>query len=178
MNKKINFKNVINKIIGIIFNLLIAIVFVLIIIGIYYLVQIRILKNNYGNIFGYTFFEVATGSMADTIEIGDVVVVEITKEIQEDDIIVYQDGDNFITHRLLEIKDNGELITKGDANNTEDDPISNEQVLGKVIKIIPNLGIIKNALLSPKVLILITILIILLGISFKITSKTEEKSKN
>lgn len=178
MNKKINFKNVINKIIGIIFNLLIAIVFVLIIIGIYYLVQIRILKNNYGNIFGYTFFEVATGSMADTIEIGDVVVVEITKEIQEDDIIVYQDGDNFITHRLLEIKDNGELITKGDANNTEDDPISNEQVLGKVIKIIPNLGIIKNALLSPKVLILITILIILLGISFKITSKTEEESKN
>ena len=178
MNKKINFKNVINKIIGIIFNLLIAIVFVLIIIGIYYLVQIRILKNNYGNIFGYTFFEVATGSMADTIEIGDVVVVEITKEIQEDDIIVYQDGDNFITHRLLEIKDNGELITKGDANNTEDDPISNEQVLGKVIKIIPSLGIIKNALLSPKVLILITILIILLGISFKITSKTEEKSKN
>lgn len=178
MNKKINFKNVINKIIGIIFNLLIAIVFVLIIIGIYYLVQIRILKNNYGNIFGYTFFEVATGSMADTIEIGDVVVVEITKEIQEDDIIVYQDGDNFITHRLLEIKDNGELITKGDANNTEDDPISNKQVLGKVIKIIPNLGIIKNALLSPKVLILITILIILLGISFKITSKTEEESKN
>ena len=144
MNKKINFKNVINKIIGIIFNLLIAIVFVLIIIGIYYLVQIRILKNNYGNIFGYTFFEVATGSMADTIEIGDVVVVEITKEIQEDDIIVYQDDDNFITHRLLEIKDNGELITKGDANNTEDDPISNEQVLGKVIKIIPSLGIIKN----------------------------------
>ena len=43
------------------------------------------MKNNYGNIFGYTFFEVATGSMADTIEIGDVVVVEITKEIQEDE---------------------------------------------------------------------------------------------
>ena len=178
MNKKINFKNIINKIIGIIFNLLIAMVFVLIIIGIYYLLQIKVFGNDYGNIFGYTFFEVATGSMADTIEIGDAVIVEITKEVQEDDIIVYQDGENFITHRLIEINENGELITKGDANNTEDDPISKEQVLGKVIKIIPNLGIIKNAILSPKVLILITILIILLGISFKITSKTEEESKN
>ena len=178
MNKKNNFKIVINKIIGIIFNLLIAVVLVLIIIGIYYLVQIKVLKNNYGNIFGYTFFEVATGSMADTIEVGDAVIVKVTKEVQEDDIIVYKDGDNFITHRLIEINDNGELITKGDANNTEDDPITKEQVLGKVIKIIPKLGIIKNAILSPRVLILITILIILLGISFKITSKTEEKSKD
>lgn len=178
MNNKINLKAVINRIIGIILNLLLVLVFILIIIGVYYLMQIKVFGNKYGNIFGYTFFEVATGSMADTIEIGDAVVVKITKDIEDNDIIVYQEGDNFITHRLIEKNDNGELITRGDANNSEDAPITEDQVLGKVIKIIPKLGIIKNAILSPKVLVLITILIILLGVAFKITSKTDEESEN
>jgi len=177
MSRKTKVKKIINKIAGIILNILLIFVSLFIIIGIYYLLQIKILNNIYANIFGYTFFEVATGSMADTIEIGDVVVVKITKDIQENDIIVYQEEDNFITHRLIRINENGEWITKGDANNTKDSPIQETQVLGKVIQIIPKLGIWRKAILSPQVMILIITLIILLGIALKITTNTEEKDE-
>ena len=63
------------------------------------------------------------------------------------------------------------------ANNAEDKPINESQVLGKVTYIIPKLGIWRKAILSPQVLILIASLIILLGIAFKITTNTEEKDE-
>lgn len=175
MSEKNKIKKNINKIVSIILNILLIFVSLLIIVGIYYLIQIKVLNNPYANIFGYTFFEVATGSMSGTIEIGDVVIAEITKEVKENDIIVYQEEDNFITHRLIRKNENGEWIAKGDANNTEDSPIQESQVLGKVVYSIPKLGILRRAILSPQVLILITILIILLGVAFKITTNTEEK---
>lgn len=177
MKNKTKVKNIINKISGIFLNILIIIETLLIIIGIYYLVQIKILNNSYANIFGFTFFEVATGSMADTIQIGDAVIVKITNDVKENDIIVYKEDDDFITHRLIEINENGDFVTKGDANNTEDKPISESQVLGKVIYIIPKLGIWRRAILSPQVLILITTLVILLGVALKITTNTEEKDE-
>lgn len=177
MDKKNKIKKITSKIAGMILNTLIAIVTLLIIIGIYYLVQIKILNNEYANIFGYTFFEVATGSMADTIKIGDAVIVELTKEVNENDIIVYQEENNFITHRLIKKNKSGEIVTKGDANNSEDKPINESQIIGKVIFIIPKLGILRKAILVPKVLILITTLIILLGITIKITTNTEEKNE-
>lgn len=177
MKNKTKVKNIINKISGIFLNILIIIVTLLIIIGIYYLVQIKILNNSYANIFGFTFFEVATGSMADTIQIGDAVIVKITNDVKENDIIVYKEENNFITHRLIEKDEDGKLVTKGDANNSEDKPIESSQVLGKVIYIIPKLGTLRKAILSPQVLILITTLIILLGVALKITTNTEEKNE-
>ncbi len=36
----------------------------------------------------------------------------------------------FITHRIVEVG-NGTYITKGDANNTEDKPVEQEQIIGK-----------------------------------------------
>ena len=175
--KETKAKKVVNKIIGIVLNILLIIVTLIILVGIYYLVQIKVFNNDYANIFGYTFFEVATGSMADTIEIGDVVIVELTADVRKNDIIVYKEEENFITHRLIDINENGEFITKGDANNTEDKPVNETQVLGKVTYIIPKLGIWRKAILSPQVLILIASLIILLGIAFKITTNTEEKDE-
>ena len=161
-------------IIGHILDVLLFIVFILIIIGIYYIVQIKVFQNDYSNLFGYTFFEVATGSMSDTIEIGDVVIVKITKEVNENDIIVYKEKENFITHRLIE-KDGDKLVAKGDANNSEDKPITEEQILGKVIYIIPKLGTWRKILLNPEVIGLIIILLFLLGIVFQISTKTDKE---
>ena len=127
--------------------------------------------------FGFTFFEVATGSMKDAIQIGDGVLVEITKDVKENDIIVYKEEENFITHRLVEINENGELITKGDANNAKDQPIKIDKVLGKVVYILPKIGILKKTILSKQVLILILTLIILLGVALKITTNLEEKDE-
>jgi len=162
------------KVISFILNILLTIVTIVIIIGFYYIYQIKIVQNDYANLFGYTFFEVATASMHPTIEIGDVVITQITKDVKENDIIVYIDGESIITHRLIEINDN-ELIAKGDANNSEDKPIGKDMVLGKVTKIIPKLGTWRKVFTSTEVVGLIIVLITLFGIVFIWPSNTEEK---
>ena len=163
------------KIVSFILNVLLTIVTIVIIIGFYYIYQIKIVQNDYANLFGYTFFEVATASMFPTIEIGDVVIVELTQEVKPNDIIVYIDGESIITHRLIEKNDN-ELIAKGDANNSEDKPIQKDMVLGKVIKIMPKIGIWRKIFTSSEVVGLVIVLMILFGLAISFFSKSEEKN--
>ena len=161
---------------GCILNILIMVVVVITIIGLYYMAQVKILNKDYANIFGYTFFEVATGSMTNTINIGDIVVVKVNEAFKENDIIVYKEENSFITHRVIKI-DGQDLITRGDANNSEDKPIKSDQILGKVIYIIPKIGIWRKVLASPEILGMIIISIILLGVVLMLTSKTEKEKE-
>ena len=161
---------------GCILNILIMVVVVITIIGLYYMAQVKILNKDYANIFGYTFFEVATGSMANTINIGDIVVVKVNEAFKENDIIVYKEENSFITHRVIKI-DGQDLITRGDANNSEDKPIKSDQILGKVIYVIPKIGIWRKVLASPEILGMIIISIILLGVVLMLTSKTEKEKE-
>ena len=164
------------KVINFILNVLLGIITVVIIIGAYYMYQVKIQKKDYANLFGYSLFEVATGSMKPTIQIGDVVIVKITKDVNENDIIVYIDGDDIITHRLVE-KSEDNIVTRGDANNSEDKPIKENMIIGQVIKIVPQLGTWQNILSSPEVLALIIVLIIILSIIYIYTSKSEEEDE-
>lgn len=164
------------KVINFILNVLLGIITVVIIIGAYYMYQVKIQKKDYANLFGYSFFEVATGSMKPTIQIGDVVIVKITKDVNKNDIIVYIDGDDIITHRLVEKSENN-IVTRGDANNSEDKPIQENMIIGQVIKIVPQLGTWQNILSSPEVLALIIVLIIILSIIYIYTSKSEEEDE-
>lgn len=164
------------KVINFILNVLLGIITVVIIIGAYYMYQVKIQKKDYANLFGYSLFEVATGSMKPTIQIGDVVIVKITKDVNENDIIVYIDGDDIITHRLVE-KSEDNIVTRGDANNSEDKPIQENMIIGQVIKIVPQLGTWQNILSSPEVLALIIVLIIILSIIYIYTSKSEEEDE-
>ena len=66
-----------SKILGYILNILIILVTIIIILAIYYFIQIKVFNKTYANIFGYTFFEVATGSMEPTIDVGDLIIVKI-----------------------------------------------------------------------------------------------------
>ena len=77
-------------------------------------------------------FEVQTGSMKDTIHAGDLILVKYQEVINLGDIITYSHDGEFITHRVIEVyKDT--FVTKGDFNNVKDDPISKDQVVGKVV---------------------------------------------
>lgn len=108
-------------------------------------------------ILGYRFYQVLTNSMATQAEsessgfyAGDIVVVKMMdgSNVQVDDIVTFQigEGDRYLTHRMIERLDelNGEtgdyIVTKGDANNTADPPISADKVFGKVVFVIPKLG--------------------------------------
>ena len=104
--------------------------------------------------------------MADTINVKDIVIVKLTKDVKENDIITYRNGENFVTHRIIRIEDD-QIITKGDANNTEDNPITRNDIVGKVVFIISNVAIWINVLKSPQVIIAITISILAIWILFK-----------
>lgn len=150
-----------SKILGYILNFLIALVTIIIILAIYYFVQIKIVNKPYANIFGYTFFEVATGSMEPTIDVGDVIIVKITNDVNENDIIVCSKDNAFITHRLISIEEDS-FITKGDANNTEDKPMDKRDLIGKVVNIIPNFSLWRKVIFTPQVIIPIFIMLIIL----------------
>ena len=153
------------KIIGKIVNVLIVIVIIAILFCAYCMFSVKVLNHKYVNIFGYSIFEVATGSMHGSIEIGDAVLVKIGSDYQVNDIITYQSGDDFITHRVISINDN-DILTKGDANNVNDNPIEKDLVLGKVVKILPRLGVWKKVLLTPKVIILLLVTLFIFSMLF------------
>ena len=128
----------------------------LIILCVYTFVVTDILKKDYVNVFGYTYFVVATGSMSGTIEVNDIIFVKITKDVEKNDIISYKNkSGEIITHRLIGESGN-RLITKGDANNAQDEPISRNAVLGKVVNT-----------LSPKVILefIAVCLIVFIGLA-------------
>lgn len=116
-------------------------------------------KENYTNILGYTFLEVVTGSMSGTIEIGDGIIVKLISEIKENDIIVYKKADNLITHRLIKIEED-RLITKGDANNIPDEPITKDMIIGKVIFIIPQIHFWKKVIMIFSIILICMLVII------------------
>lgn len=59
-----------SKVLGYVLNILILFIIIIMAFAIYYFVQVKVLNKAYANIFGYTFFEVATGSMSPTINAG------------------------------------------------------------------------------------------------------------
>lgn len=148
-----------------IMDVLIVITLVILILVVYGYVEKYIFKKNYINYFGYTIFEVASGSMAPSINVGDIVVVKLTKDINNNDIITYKENDYFITHRVIKIED-GKIVAKGDYNDSIDKDVNLNDVLGKVIKVIPGVGIWKSVLKSPKVIVSLSITFILFALYF------------
>lgn len=160
------------KIAHIVLDLIIAIIFLMVIIVGYNYVQLQIMNKDYSDFFGYTVFEVSTGSMAKTLNVYDIIAVKITKEVEVGDIITFKQNDELITHRIMEINGN-ELITKGDANNTEDKAITKDAIIGKVISVYPRLGVWAKVFTEPSVLMSVFITLILIG--FAISKEEKEK---
>ena len=108
--------------------------FLLVSLCIYTFFAIDIMKKDYVNVFGYTYFTVSTGSMSGTIEVNDIIFVKITDKANV--------GDEVITHRVIQ-KLSDTYITQGDVNNVADDPVPKEDVIGKVRWIISPSFILK-----------------------------------
>lgn len=99
---------------------------------VYTFIVTDIMKKDYVNVFGYTYFVVKTGSMSGTLEVNDIIVVKIDDNPKKGDIITYVNKDgSIITHRLVRIAGD-KLIAQGDVNNAEDDPITKDKLIGIV----------------------------------------------
>ncbi len=163
------------KIKKIIINLIIFILVVIAIISVYAFIQLNVQNKEYINIFGYSVFSAETGSMSPTIEKGDIVIIKIGDEIRENDIITYQKENVLITHRIAKI-DGDTIIARGDYNNTDDEPIKKENVIGRTVFIINNVEIWKKVFTDMHVLIPvgITVVLFILLVSYK--EKTGEEN--
>lgn len=77
-------------------------------------------------------YKVMTGSMESGIHAGDYIVIMSEKEYKIGDVVTYVRDGYYITHRIIKIN-NGKVITKGDANNVEDEEFSMNDIIGKFI---------------------------------------------
>ena len=171
-------QNILKKIINLVLDFFIVILGFVLLITIYNNIQIKVLGNDYPSFFGYSLFEVQTGSMVgdkeDSINAGDWIVVKYSNKIELDDVVTFEYKDEFITHRVIE-KYNDTLVTKGDANNAKDSPITIDQVVGKVVKILPTFGILRKTIFNPAVLICLIVLFYLICSFLKKEEPKNEK---
>jgi len=96
---------------------------------------------------------IASGSMRPTLDVGDIAITVQTRpeNIKVGDIIKYwrQGEPAPIIHRVIQADRAGGItyiVTKGDANDAPDEPITVTQTVGKVVLIIPKIGWISIAL--------------------------------
>lgn len=159
----------------VIVDLIIFVLCVIAIIVIWGFVQLNVQKKDYINIFGYSVFSTETGSMSPTMEKGDIVIIKIGDEIREKDIITYKKENVFITHRIEKINEDS-IIAKGDRNNTEDEPIKKDDIIGRVVFIINDVEVWKKVFTDINVIIpiCITVILFILLVSYK--EKTGEEN--
>ena len=135
-----------NKIFKSIFTILKTCFFAILIVYILFVGYQRLSGNK--SIFGYRMFTVATGSMTGVYNINDVIAVKDydVNKLRVGDDIAYSGNrggleNKFVTHRIIKIEDaaNGGkiIVTKGVKNQAEDPPITDKQVLGKVVGVVP-----------------------------------------
>ena len=90
-------------------------------------------------------------------------------------------GKSTLADRIIEkTEDHNKVgfITKGDANNIEDeDIVYNENIVGKVIKIVPNVGITLDYVKTPEGMISILMVILIIYELIVIIQKIIEDGK-
>jgi len=132
------------------------------------------------------FFVVSSGSMVPELEVYDVLVVQgntAFEEIKVGDIIVFDrpsGHDRVIVHRVAAIIDEDPLTlrTKGDANPASipgtDFPITEEEYIGQVEYVIPQVGYITR-ILSPPINYIVIAIIVGIMIFKQISKSRKEK---
>ena len=97
-------------------------------------------------VIGWRSFAVLSGSMEPTYHVGSLIYVKEVDpaELQVGDPITYVLNDDLtvVTHRIVEISEDGEYFkTKGDANDAEDpNPVYYKNIVGKPMFTIPYMG--------------------------------------
>jgi len=117
------------------------------------------------------FYVVSSGSMIPVLEVYDVLVVQghvPFADIQVGDIIVFNrpsGHDRVIVHRVADILDDNPktIRTKGDANPSSipgtDYPLTEEEYIGKVVYVVPQIGYITRILTPPINYIIIAVIV-------------------
>lgn len=120
--------------------------------------------------FGYKIYKISSKSMEPNLKYNDFILIKEKADFKENDIITFKVENKYITHRVVEIKDE-RIITKGDAVDFNNDPISKDMVAGKMIYKFKVLTYINYFLFKP---IFWIIFISLYGIIFFIKTRRKK----
>lgn len=133
--------------------------------------------------FGVEMKAVQTASMEPDLPVGSLLIIvpAAYEDINVGDDITYVRDEQLtlVTHRVISKDDeNQKLTTQGTANNTPDNPVSYQNIVGKVMFSIPLLGyiLIWTSTLAGKIILGI-IIVSLVALSI-ILGKDEPKKKN
>lgn len=94
--------------------------------------------------FGIRPYVILSGSMEPEIPTGSVAYIDVKDrtDLEVGDVIMYRASEEInVTHRIIDFDSAGNLITKGDANDTADlRPVSPNSVVGTYVFSIPYIG--------------------------------------
>ena len=123
---------------------------------------------------GIRLYHVKSGSMGELLPVGCVCFVSTYSDfdsVSVGDVISFQvSEDMLVTHRAVEMTENG-IITKGDENQNRDpDPVTRKNYIGKTVFAIPYIGYLLKDIQTPKGLIItgiFSVLLITAGLFYK-----------
>lgn len=134
-----------NKIFKIVYGTIKTIFFTILILYVGFIGIQRLSGNS--SILGYRLFTVATGSMEGVYDVNDVIAVKDfdNKKLKVGDDIAFVGNrggleNKLVTHRIIKIEDETDgriFTTKGTRNKVEDPSITESQILGKVVGVVP-----------------------------------------
>ena len=151
---------------GKIFQNLIYIVLIIFLITI---ITVNFLSAIDVSIFGIRTYKVGSGSMEPELKVNDLIIIKEFDDYEVGDIVTINFNGDKVTHRIFSIEGD-EVVTKGDANNTKDKPVTRQDIIGKVIYRFRVINYINYLLSKP----LTWILMLIVGL-FTITATTYMK---
>lgn len=165
--------------------ILLVITFVFIVVLIFTRVQ-----GKTPQVFGYQILRISSGSMSPELEVGDVILskrVKDVKTLEVGDVITYRGefgsyADKNITHKVVvkpyEVNGRLYLQTQGVANSYIDPEVSEEQVIGKMVCVVPFLGSIFSFFMTKWGLIIVLAFLALLFVNEIINLKRAVKESD
>ncbi len=143
-------------------TVVLALAAVLLGLGIYSVNAERVGGNPLPMPLGFGCSVVLSGSMEPELAVNDLVFIKETQQIAPGDVVVFQDDGSLTIHRVLTV-DGETVVTKGDANNTADDPIHISQVKGVLVGKLPFMGALVLLFKQPVVVVLVLLGALLLA---------------
>ena len=145
-----------------------------------FMILLNIFSINNKSFFGFRVYRVISGSMQPTLQIGDIIIIRKEKEYHINDIITYDTGLTTVTHRIKSIDNNG-VVTKGDANDVNDDVFNVDKIVGKYFFRISMISLFSNIMIVNSVFIVLIVLfssILILTIFYRFIRNIELKKDN
>lgn len=129
-----------------------------------YMIAARLItRDPQPTVFGWSYAVVVSGSMSGSIEMNDLIVFHREPPYAVGDVVTFRStGGAVVTHRIVG-EENGAFITKGDANNAPDfEPLSPENIIGRLRLRIPRIGAIAGFLNTPVGMVSLVLLLLLI----------------